>query len=309
MSAQEQAVFTPEVEALLREAAADPKSILLRAPRRGTRAWSNEPVRPTATGLSSLERHLLRAHRAEMGALLREWTRARLAAVRSPMRITLPGSSASVRSTAVDRDARAGTAGDIARSVEWCEMAKSLTPHERFDRQIEHLSIEQLAELASRFDPSTSSILHAGLGAFARSDHALALERFASVVRTAASAIHLSAAWSNLGLVWLNTRRIRAAQTAYRRACALWPENAAAALSDCFISIQLGDTAHLHVVARDLDTLVLALERADLDECVAELVLGRAMGRWTPTPEATCSIGRLTDSPATVIRRMLDAFR
>lgn len=67
--------FSPELEGLLREAASDPHSVLLRVPRPSplrTLLARQEPLRPTATGLGALDRHLLAVHRDELSQALLE---------------------------------------------------------------------------------------------------------------------------------------------------------------------------------------------------------------------------------------------
>jgi hypothetical protein len=66
--------YDPELEGLLREIAADPRSSLLRDPRARTPgALLERPtaVHPTATGLTTAERHLLEVHRDELADVLR----------------------------------------------------------------------------------------------------------------------------------------------------------------------------------------------------------------------------------------------
>lgn len=66
--------FDPEFESILREVASDPHSSLLKVPR--SRAvesiLAGDVVRPSRTGLTSLERHLLQCHRAELAFRLRQ---------------------------------------------------------------------------------------------------------------------------------------------------------------------------------------------------------------------------------------------
>lgn len=74
-------LFSPELEGLLREAAADPRSVLLRVPRQSplrSLLARQEPLRPTATGLGALDRHLLAVHRDELAEALLEGCLVRL---------------------------------------------------------------------------------------------------------------------------------------------------------------------------------------------------------------------------------------
>jgi hypothetical protein len=67
--------FSPELEGLLREVAADPRSVLLRVPRLSplrSLLARQEPLRPSATGLGALDRHLLAVHRDELSQALLE---------------------------------------------------------------------------------------------------------------------------------------------------------------------------------------------------------------------------------------------
>lgn len=72
--AAEPLLFDPELEGLLRELAADPRSQLLRLPRPRTLPQllaRPDLVRPTHTGLTKAERHLLHVHRDELANVLR----------------------------------------------------------------------------------------------------------------------------------------------------------------------------------------------------------------------------------------------
>lgn len=74
-------LFSPELEGLLREAAADPRSVLLRVPRSSplrSLLARQEPLKPTATGLGALDRHLLAVHRDELAEALLEGCLVRL---------------------------------------------------------------------------------------------------------------------------------------------------------------------------------------------------------------------------------------
>ena len=67
-------IFSPEIEELLREVAAEPDSMLLRMPRekvRGTLLENRSPLGPMTAGLSSAERELVRVHRDEFAYQLR----------------------------------------------------------------------------------------------------------------------------------------------------------------------------------------------------------------------------------------------
>ncbi|MCK6445780.1 MAG: tetratricopeptide repeat protein [Planctomycetes bacterium] len=307
MSTKDIAVLSPEVEALLAEAASNPDSLLLRAPRHPSRAWSYEPVRPTATGLTSLERHLLAAHQSEIAEFLRDECRARLAAVRSPMRITAPnaGPKAPPRPSVEPRER---SEHDLGASTAYRETFGQIADGIGVRRDIERLTIEQLAELANRFVPSSSSVLHAGLAAFVRGRPDAAETCFEKVLASSASALHTSAAWSNLGLTWLNNGRHAQAHAAYKRARALRPDNMAAALSDGFISIQLGDKDRVAMLAKELDALIVDSDTRVADEINHELILGRQVGLWSPTSESHAIVRAFADTESAIVRRILHAF-
>jgi hypothetical protein len=73
--AAEAAIFSPEVEELLREIAKEPDSVLLRVPREKVPAAlleTRSPIGPMTAGLSSAERELVRVHREEFAFQLRQ---------------------------------------------------------------------------------------------------------------------------------------------------------------------------------------------------------------------------------------------
>lgn len=305
MSAELPTVFCAETEALLRETAAAPDSLLLRAPHRAVAAMAVEPLKPSATGLSTLERHLLSAFRDEVAALLRDECRRRLAKLESPLRITLASLVVGHRNHALDAPSRSRVEAELAESVEWRELPDHGAPVR--DR-IARMDVEQVAELAQRFAPSPSSELHAGLAAFARGANDLALRRFVGVARSTVSQTHLSAAWTNAGLVRLRLGDLARARLAYGRACQLLPSNAAAVLSDAFVSVQLGDAEHLRRKRADIETVVLAAGTSVMDEYEDTLVNGRRLGLWTPTKESSRLVPLFSDARESVLRRLVRAF-
>lgn len=74
-------LFSPELEGLLREAAADPRSVLLRVPRESSLPRLLERQEPTSAlsaNLRPVERHLLEVYRDELGEALLDACRVRL---------------------------------------------------------------------------------------------------------------------------------------------------------------------------------------------------------------------------------------
>ncbi|MCK6446104.1 MAG: hypothetical protein L6Q99_06895 [Planctomycetes bacterium] len=305
MSAELPTGFCAETEALLREAAAAPDSLLLRAPRRAIAASAAEPVKPSATGLSTLERHLLRAFREEVAALLRDECRRRLAKMESPLRFTLASLVVGHRSHALDAPSMVRVEAELAESVEWRELGNHGAP---VRDHIARMDVEQVSELAQRFAPSPSSELHAGLAAFARGANDVALRRFAGVAQSTVSQTHLSAAWTNAGLVRLQLGDLERARMAYRRAWQLQASNAAAVLSDAFVSVQLGDAEHLRDKRADIEAVVLAAGMSVMDEYEHTLVSGRRLGLWTPTKESARLVSLFSDARESVLRRLVRAF-
>ncbi|MCC7169989.1 MAG: hypothetical protein IT459_06045 [Planctomycetes bacterium] len=303
-------IFAPEVEAMLVQAAADPNSLLMRVPRRHARAWSNDPAKSTQPGLGAIERHLLQALRSEVAEGLRAMCDRKLAEVRAPVRLVLPVRLGTARATLgeselLDEDARRY----LVASSEWRDASRTSSVSGTAAAPLHDLSVEALAVLAQRFEPSPRSNVHAGLAALERREFELAAARFGDVIQTTSSAAYLSAAWSNLGTVHGFRGSDADADAAHRLAWALRPDNASAALSVFFRAIQRGDSAFIGAHAEGLSVAVEPREAADLSVYCMELRARRKAGLWTPTAEARELVMRLGDRFDRQMRRLFDEFQ
>lgn len=303
-------IFAPEVEALLVQAAADPNSLLMRVPRGRARAWSNEPAQSTMPGLSAIERHLLQALRSEVAEGLRAMCDRKLADVRAPVRLVLPvrlGSATAILRDGelMDEEARR----TLFASPEWRETNKASSGSVPAAALLRSLGAEALATLAQQFEPSPRSTVQAGLAALERREFDLAAARFGEVIQTTASAVYLSAAWSNLGVVHGFQGHDADADAAHRFAWALRPDNASAALSACFRAIQRGDSAFIGAHADAVSAALEHREAASLSMYCAELRDRRRAGMWTPSPEARGLVSRLGDRFDRYMRRLFDEFQ
>lgn len=309
MSGREHVLFAPEVEALLREAAADPSSLLLRAPRRASRSWSSEPVRPSATDLTKLERHLLLTHRAAVAEGLRAVCVRRLIEVRAPVRIVLrPDANRMARVDAAIRELHAEPQRSEARRL-LPSGAKPEAPEPSLEAWLAECPVAELVEVAQRFEPSIRSEIHGALAALSTGDPAGAARRAMQAIESTSSIEMLSYAWCALGTAQLELRQDDEARAAYRIAWRLRPDHLAAALSCVFVAIQTGDGDWLHRTASDMDAIVTSGAADGLTTYLRELAVRRRAGLWMPSEKSRRLIRRPGDGFGTVIQGVLDGFK
>ncbi|MBI5433965.1 MAG: hypothetical protein HZA52_14130 [Planctomycetes bacterium] len=304
----DRAVFEPEVEALLAEAAANPNSLLLRVPRTGTvprRAWLDEPTRVSKTGLSSLERHLLAAHRSEIAQGLRWLCRERLEAERTPGR--------RVFAVRLERqDAKPEGAIDVlARGVHEALRASWASELElaREPWSLRAASADDLATLAMRFEPNSATQIWWGLSAVVGGDVPAGRRAFERVIEETRSVVQLSMAWSDLGLVRVLEGDPIGAQVAYRHAWRLRPDNALAGLVACFYAVQSGTAVLLESYSTDLESAVAAQAEDCALAYAADLHRLRSAGRWAPTKESLELVARFGERMGPAGRSVLSVFK
>ncbi|MCC6408823.1 MAG: hypothetical protein IT453_16795 [Planctomycetes bacterium] len=304
----DRAVFEPEVEALLAEAASNPNSLLLRVPRSGTvphRAWVDAPVRVSKTGLTSVERHLLAAHRSEIAQGLRRMCRERLEADRTPGRRVFAVRLGREHSEPV------GSIGELARGMaEALRSSGAAGPELAREPWSPHTATaEELATLAMRLEPSSATQIWWGLAAVVRGDVAAGRRAFERVIEETRSVSHLSMAWSDLGLVRVLEDDPIRAQVAYRHAWRLRPDNALAGLVACFYAVQTGNAALLESYSTDLESAV----RAQAEDCAvayaADLRQLRSAGRWAPSKESLELAARFGERMGPAGRSVLSVFK
>jgi hypothetical protein len=267
-------LLTPEVEALLRDIARDPNSSLLRVerPARLRPFFAREaPASPLAAGLSTPERELVRAHRAEAAFLLRQACLMKLYAgpeieierrlvrqvtVDKALEIPELGDWKARGKRALDADAPDRAPADELALLERCVNAGSL----------DGASVAQLAAASLRLEPADNARIYAGLELLATHSYQLAGSVFDGIISSSAMTIDSAYAWNNLGAARAATIGFGAALLCAREALRVSPDLALARVN-VLIYEWLGGTLD---GARDAASWVDAVTSAQSD-CIRSI--------------------------------------
>ncbi len=252
-------ILDPELELLLRELAADPRSSLLRVPRSG-RIRQLFPAEPLAshTGFSKLERHLLQAYRSELALLLRQACQIRLfekeaCAARTSRRVS-PESFVDVPEESMWRR-RAADRSTSPDAGLWEPDASSLLSRCASDGLEQTTSVE-LAAASLRLEPTDSARVYAGLG-LANQGRMQDSERILRDVMSSRPTYRIASfASMDLGYARSLQGELPAACDAYREASDRWPEHMMASASWLVLAIQVGDRVQARIAASRVDETI-----------------------------------------------------
>jgi hypothetical protein len=236
----EPALLSPEIEGLLRELAADPRSELLRVPRPARIVPFLEgdcAIGADDSSLRSLERHLLRVHRDELAALLLlACEHALLKWPQPPYHVVRFQSPRRLRDPLVEDEWSA----DMRHAVGFADVSAA----DVLLRMI-HLpssswpSVSELASLSHKIVPGDRARIFAGIGLVyaGRPRTALRLLTEVAVRRRG----HLSAyAWSNIGLAYVALDDREAAVGANRLATLLGERSGIAGMHWLYNALLVG---------------------------------------------------------------------
>jgi hypothetical protein len=302
-------LFTPEVEEVLREVAADPRSSLLKISRpehlRGHfERYSN--VGPQTAGLTAAERHLVTAYRSEVARLLGDVCRRRL----------VDASPTISCSVTVDTQVK------IYEEHELRERAKEIRDlgTEWTEPGIEELlascvsgaisrepTVTDLATAMARLEPSDSARVLAGLDLNLRGSPRVALQLYRSALEGQPDALMESQIWDNVGQSLAVLGEDESALRASRSASTVNPSKVTSRFVWCQAALVLG----IHEDAEDA-----ALQINDLvgpnDEAVNWYLLmlkhRRASGEWVPTNTGLGTMRRLGDRYGGAVGRLADVW-
>jgi hypothetical protein len=218
MTAETQ-IFTPEIEELLREIAAEPGSVLLRVPREKVKATlleTQSPIGPMTAGLSNAERELVQVHREEFAYQLRRASWVKLTTDRQgDLFISRcadgPGSSREHEPEDIERELRGsldakGTEIGSQR-LHWVSL-----PLENWPK------VSELCALAQRCAPSNHNRLYAGEDWALRASHRTALEIFGAALADSCSPATSGIFQSHMGYCYDAMGRLRSSVDAWRLA-------------------------------------------------------------------------------------------
>lgn len=305
-------VLDPEFEAVLREVAQDPDSVLLRVPRpkvvRGLYERSS-PVSPRTAGLNAAERQLVQVYRCEVAWLLRQACLTKLVEGR--------GSRAYVnRHVLVDRDCTVLPPDELRRRVdheragnpeEECREALELLALAVSDPFGQEPTIAALAAASHRLEPTNEARILAGMDLETRDAPRSAVELLGAVLDTQPGPEHEVAAWNNLGFAYGRLDDHKRESRAYRNACTDDPFLIPAYLNRLLNALLILDTQDVMTVSRTLDDRVPpdhpAVERAVMNKRMRKIEAG-----WLPTEQARRFSSEIKDSLGPTARRIADVF-
>lgn len=247
----------PEVKELVREVLADPKAKLLSARSVAdfpARAAFLEPVRPSAIGLTTAERHLLRAYREEVAWILRN--AAARALLEGPGQRPLTYVSES-------RSASPAPCEELVRRAAQAQESRfrlTITEGEasalgvvgtggapRVARYLARISLQLVPCDSARVCMAYASIQE---GAFIAAD-----ELLQRVIESTSSETSRSVAHENLGLSLVGQGRVVEACDAYSRACGAGPPRPSPLMDLLITECMRGDLVAARRTAERLDTL------------------------------------------------------
>lgn len=253
-------LFEPEVEALVREIAADPRSSLLKVARPAVvkSLYSREAeVSALATGLTSAERHLLSVFRCEAAKLLREACIYRLAThpeagfVHSrqltPSRVLeIPKPKAwRLRARATAADAR-----EYRDNLDGLELLEACVT----TNTLGTVSVAQLAAASLRLEPTDQARIYPAVEMLHEDRCEPAIESLEAVLSGAPSPWHAAWAWTNIGWARSALQQYELAVVAYRRGATIEPDLFPAARGWLLVACALGRRDEAKYVAEGLDS-------------------------------------------------------
>lgn len=287
--AAEVMLFDPEFEALLREAAADPRSSLLRVKRPQVLKGLYEresPVGPMTAGLTAVEREIVRVHRCEVARLLREACKVKLIEGPTSKHFVNPYSTAEDRLQVPEKD-------DWVRSVHDAEIHRG--GKEDLDREFDLLGLcvanrlgatpspVQLAAASYRLQPTNEARILAAMDLAQTSGPRTALRTLQEVLRNQPSMSEVGSAWDNIGFSWERAGDQQRAHDSFEEGCRAIPERASTQLNRLILALQVGNKPSAEDAARRLDDLVSS-DQPWVNWFVDSAVVRRQGGEWTPTP-------------------------
>jgi len=303
----------PEVEAILREVAADPDSGLLRVERRkaARELMQRTPgVGPATAGLSAAEREIVTVHRAEVATVLRQAAWTQLCRIDSSTQLVskhLAGGK-NIESLSVREVQQRATVAAATHSLatpdrdtfEFC--AHNLTgPAHKWPMPL------SLCAASHRLLPTNQARLLGGLSLMLQAQPQGGVALMRSVCNNSPSHEHLVAAWINVGLAWSIVGGFHQSLEAYEHASRLDQSRTIAFAYTVALALQCGSKA------RGIQASVRLAEMVDeadvvIDWYVSSLRSRRSAYLWRPTPLSQQLLAHARSEFTGPGRRIADAF-
>jgi hypothetical protein len=264
-------LFEPELEQLIREIAADPRSHLLRIPRpaaiRSLHSRERE-VSANATGLTLAERELVRVYRCEAAKLLREacvmrvmnhpegktWLVSHLTPVRQLRLRDTDDWSRRAQATLADATAHRGGLDGI-ELIETCVSHPDATA----------VSVAELAAASLRLEPADPAWIYPAIESVHEGRFAAALHSLERLLETPTSPWHRTFVWTQIGRAKLSAGDPSGALLAYKRVVELDASRIAGSLGWCAAACEIGDARQFAAAAEHLDSVLPVLHEATLN--------------------------------------------
>lgn len=306
-------LFDPEFEAILREAAAEPGSCLLKVPRpkllKGLFDRS-EPISDRASELSKVERHLLQVYRCEMAWLLRQacliklidgprsrlWVSRYKTADEEYERLK-PEQLASRVHAARNDDHRTAEFSPVFGLLFRC--TKDPTGDEP--------TVADLASLSCRLEPTDYARILVAMDLSHRGSPRTAVHLLLNVLERPVSEAVTVSARDTLGVAYAALGDMKSTHRSYTLSCASEHKYINAWMCRLFFGIQLGLRHDVQESSRRLEEL-LPMTHPALESYIRSLEQQRHEGGWNPTADSQRVLTTLRSSLGLVAGRIADVF-
>ena len=242
----------PNLAGLLRELEADDKSRTLKvgALARGLGdLWKDDDwIRPTLTGLSSIEKQILDVHREEVAFAYRQYVSSCLA---NQERVkTWDHGHYTVHSRRV-----LPTTGECERQL---KATANVSLGTGFDSPEvpTRLELKSAAATAESLRPTAQGSIYLGLIGLVRGDEGSERSEFRRAAERSTTGLVRSIAWNNLGLAYLLGAELSLAHDSYERACWYQPDSTPALFGRLYVALLLQDSELVEKASVDLDEVV-----------------------------------------------------
>ena len=305
-------IFEPEIERLLKEAAADPRSMLLRVPRDpGQRAPFDldAGVSARAAGLSPVEHHILQTCRAEAGELLWRWVSVALANsndLPSLFRSMDPSRGISSKPTGTGLRDRARRIQEMIEGEASGRLASQLLGIGQ-DPAPSLAELRHLAETSLRIHPTDSARITLAVIEDFAGNRRTAQEILSSLLERSRDRPMCALALYNLGRMHRIEERSGDAAACYRSSAELAPHWAMPLTTLLISLIEAGDPRAAMRTALRLDALG-GEARAEVELQREGLMKEIRSAGWSPTSEAIALAEDVRELHGRLSRRLLDVF-
>ena len=299
----------PEVDGLLREIAADPRSSLFRAPRPAPAvAWAglSDCASERSPDFTAAERHLLAVHRAEVAWLLKKrWS---IEITSAPQRVTaiayqttVPRVSNHRTPVAWDHDAEA-TLAQAPRQDEESKLLQSLVGRRSFD----DVTLSRLVATAMYIEPSNHGRIYLAQDLIRADQVRAARALLEKVIRTEVRGRYESYALDNIAVIEGNRLNFHLARDLYARAASIGDVRTTPLGCWFLLSLQTADMEQALEAGARIDALPAASDSL-VDSFVVAQRQTRQGGFWSPTEFCVPTLRRLGDCLGPRARRVAHA--